>query len=228
MADMSKSSWLFVGALGLSAAACLAPPPEAAPPAKSAPTVKQDEAKQQVAPGKPLIVWNGDDVNPTSKAWSDCDTKPCTSTAEPVAKVGSNGSTGLEYRVETQQGWAGFGWNFTSWYAPGAVDIRGRRSLKFNLQIQADSPPAAPELDALQVALRCAKSKTCNQGLKGLKQYEPKAADGQWHEITIPLADMKSAEGAEWDAASVWELTLGCWAPTPKKFVVHLDDIRFE
>jgi hypothetical protein len=31
-----------------------------------------------------------------------------------------------------------------------------------------------------------------------------------------------------WDPGSVWEITFGAWAPTPKKFVIHLDDIRFE
>jgi hypothetical protein len=46
--------------------------------------------------------------------------------------------------------------------------------------------------------------------------------------ILMLLDDMKTDKGAIWDAGSVWEITLSNWAPTPKKFVIHLDDIRFE
>ena len=206
---------------------CLAPPPGATAPA--APS--SAEPAPASAPGdlsKPLVVWNGDNVKPTAQSWSDCDSKPCTSVAEVSAKAGSNGTVGLEYRVETSKGWAGFGWNWTSWYVGGASNVVGRKNLKLMLQIQADGADTAPELDGIQIGLRCAKAKQCGVGLAGLKKYEPAAADGQWHDVSIPLADMKPEKGVIWDPGSVWEITIGSWAPTPKKFVIHLDDIRFE
>jgi hypothetical protein len=225
---MRNFSFLLSALPSFVATGCLAPSPEAISAAKSAPPPSAEPSKTPGDLSKPLLVWDGDDVNPTAKSWSDCDTKPCTSVAEPLPKVGMNGSTGLEYRVETSKGWAGMGWNFTSWYAAGAADATGRKSLKFALQIIAESPEVGPDIDAIQIGVRCAKAKECARGLTGLKKFEPKATDGQWHEIDIPLDDMKTEKKAIWDPGSVWEITFAGWAPTPKKFVVHLDDIRFE
>lgn len=142
--------------------------------------------------------------------------------------AGSNGTVGLEYRVETTKGWAGFGWNWTSSHVGGASNVVGRKNLRLMLRIQAASPDAAPDLDVLQIGLRCAKAKACGIGVAGIKKYEPAAADGRWHDVSIPLADMKPEDGAIWDPGSVWEITLGARASVPKKFVIHLDDIRFE
>jgi hypothetical protein len=96
------------------------------------------------------------------------------------------------------------------------------------LRIVAESPDAAPDVSSLQLGLRCAKAKECNASVAGIAKYDPKAGDGQWHELSVPLEDMKPEKGAIWDAASVWEVSLSGWAPAPKKFVIHLDDIRFE
>jgi hypothetical protein len=237
---METFSFLPCGLVCLAATACLAPPPEAVAAAKSAPEGSESSVpepsggpppaddKAAPDPSKPLVVWNGDDVNPTSKGWSDCDTKPCVSTLEPTAKSGSKDSMGLEFRVDISKGWAGFGWNFTSWYAPAAADATGRKTLKVMLKITAENADLAPAVDALQIGLRCAKTKQCNAGLQNLKKYEPKIADGQWHELSIPLGDMKPEKGSIWDPGSVWELNLSQWAPTPKKFVMAVDDIRLE
>src|SRR6266511_3746430 len=101
---MATFSFLPCGLVCLAAVGCLAPP--AVAKAKSAPQSAEgtpsepsggpppdDKAPPDVS--KPLVVWNGDDVNPTAKGWSDCDTKPCTSTVEPAAKSGSKDSNGL-------------------------------------------------------------------------------------------------------------------------------------
>jgi hypothetical protein len=208
------------------AAGCLVPPP-----GETAAVPSPAEPAPASVPGnlsKPLVVWNGDDVKPTSRSWSACDSKPCISVAEALPKVGAKGTVGLEYRVETSKGWAGFGWNWTSWHVGGASNVVGRKKLKLMLQIQAESPELAPEPDAIQIGLRCAKAKACGVGLAGIGKYEPAATDGQWHEVSIPLEDMKPEKAAIWDPGSVWEITIGGGATAPKKFVIHLDDIRFE
>ncbi len=226
---MTKFSFLLGGALPL-VTGCLAPPPESPSDAKATPAAPTAAASEKPAPdlSKPLVVWNGDEVSPASKGWAECDTKPCTATVAPTPKAGSNDSTGLAFTVDTSKGWAGCGWNFTSWYAAGASDLAGRKTLKLMLKIVAESPDAAPDLTSLQLGLRCAKAKECNAGVMGIAKYDPKAGDGQWHELSVPLADLKPDKGAIWDAGSVWELSISGWAPTPKKFAIHLDDIRFE
>jgi hypothetical protein len=174
------------------------------------------------------VVWNGDSENPKSETWSSCDSQPCVAKSAAADNAGADGSRGIEFHVETPKGWAGFGFNWTSYYAPGAADVTGRKYLELKLQIEAASPEDAPEAGALQVMVRCAKVKECNKAMSGVAKYEPAAADGKWHSIKIPLADMKSDKGAEWDAGSAWELVVSQWAPTPKKFVLRVDDITFE
>jgi hypothetical protein len=44
----------------------------------------------------------------------------------------------------------------------------------------------------------------------------------------IPLADMKVENKGTWDDASVWEIGLHNWAPTPREFTAYIDDITFE
>jgi len=217
---------------------CLAPPPNCVEPqTATGATTDSSGATTPVAatataasPGdlsKPLVVWNGDDVNPTAKQWASCDTQPCTSTLEPAPKVGANGSIGLEFKAKGK-GYVGFGWNWTSWYAAGATNLTGRKKLKFQLQILPASPEVAPQVDGLRVRLGCAKSDKCAKVVGSLAKYAPQAGDGKWHSVVIPLEDMKPEDKEIWDEASVWEFQIHNWAPTPREFVAHIDDITFE
>ena len=226
---MRKFSFLLRAGLAFGASGCLAPPPGGLTATAASPSVAAGESSSRPGDlGKPLVVWNGDDVNPKSDTWASCDSKPCVATSIGTDNSGSNGSRGIEFKVETPKGWAGFGWNWTSYYPGGAADVTGRKRLKFMLQVEAASADDAPDLAGLQLALRCAKVKQCNKGVSGIAKYEPNAGDGKWHAVSVPLDDMKPDKGSEWDAASVWELVVSGWAPTPKKFVIRLDDVSFE
>ena len=220
---------------------CLAPPQNCADPnAANAATGTAAAADTGAAaatgaavstnPGdlsKPVVIWNGDDVAPTAKQWASCDTQPCTATLEPAPKAGSNGSIGLEFKAKGK-GYVGFGWNWTSWYAAGATNVTGRKNLKFNLKIVPASPEVAPQGDGIRIGLRCAKQDKCGKEIGSLSKYEPKATDGQWHQITIPLSDMKVEDKGIWDDASAWELGIHSWAPVPREFTAYIDDITFE
>jgi hypothetical protein len=220
-------------------AGCLAPPqncpdPNAANAATgttAAAAGTETAAAASSDPGdlsKPLVVWNGDDVSPTAKGWASCDTQPCTTTLEPMEKVGSNGSSGLEFKAKGK-GYVGFGWNWTSWYAPGSANIAGRKTLKFNFKLVSASAELAPTADSIRIGIRCSKQKDkCGKEIGSLAKYDPKATDGQWHAIAIPLTDMKVEDKGIWDDASVWEMGLHNWAPTPREFTAYIDDVTFE
>ncbi len=237
---MKHFSFLLTLFSGSTVLGCLAPPPctevqsantssgPAAAAAAAAPAAAAEAASDPGDLSKPLVVWNGDDVAPTAKEWASCDTKPCTTTLQPVDKVGKNGSIGLEFKASTKGGYVGFGWNWTSWYKGGASNITGRKVLKFSIQIVSTSPEVAPAGDAIRVRLGCAKVDKCGKIVGSLAKYEPKVTDGAWHDITIPLVDMKTEDKDEWDDASAWEFQIHNWAPTPREFVAHIDDIRFE
>jgi hypothetical protein len=217
------------GVLALLATGCLTPPQggaEAPSSSKAAPA--GDGAAASSAPmGRPGIVWNGDDVNPTAKGWASCDTQPCTTVLAPVAKVGRGGSTGLEFKADGT-GYLGFGWNWTSWTAAESTNVNGLTNLHFWVQIVPESLEVAPDPKAIRVGLRCAAQKNCGKEVGSLGQYVTNVTDGEWHEVVIPLGDMKLSDGSSWDAKTAWEIGLHNWAPTPRKFVVHLDDIGFD
>jgi len=236
---MKHFSFLLAPAL-VSTFGCLAPPPCPEPQTAAnsgtgaAPTAGAAAAPVAASgpsdPGdlsKPLVVWNGDDVSPTAKEWASCD-KPCTATLLPTAKVGKGGTQGLEFKVSTKAGYVGFGWNWTSWYKGGATNITGRKKLKFSVQVIAASPEVMPAGEALRVGIRCAKVEKCGKVVENLAKYAPKVTDGQWHDVEIPLGDLKTEDKDEWDDGTAWEFNMHNWAPTPRDFVVHIDDIRFE
>jgi hypothetical protein len=221
---------------------CLAPPPNCVDPKTGATMTADGSGAAPAAAGaaaattastdpgdlsKPLVVWNGDDVSPTAKQWASCDTQPCTSTLEPAPKVGANGTIGLEFKAKGK-GYVGFGWNWTSWYAAGATNVTGRKNLKFQFKLVPASPELAPAGDGIRVGIRCAKQDKCGKEIGSITKYEPKATDGQWHQVTIPLGDMKVEDKGIWDDASAWEIGVHNWAPTPREFVAYIDDITFE
>ena len=228
-----------IALLSALAAGCLSPPPCPDPQAANAvaspgggePAASTGGAAAPAAdPGdlsKPLVVWNGDDVSPTAKEWASCDTQPCTATLKPVAGVGSNGSMGLEFKAKGK-GYVGFGWNWTSWYAAGATNVAGRKNLKLKVKIVPASAELAPQVDGIRVGIRCAKQEKCGKEVGSLAKYAPNATDGKWHELTIPLTDMKVEQGSEWDDTSAWEFGIHNWAPTPREFTIHVDDVTFE
>lgn len=233
---MKHFSFLLTVLPGPAVAACLAPPPctEVQSPGTANAAAATPAAATDVAaadPGdlsKPLVVWNGDDVSPTAKEWASCDTKPCSATLQPTANVGASGSMGLEFKASCKSGYVGFGWNWTSWYKGGTSNITGRKLLKFSIQITSASPEVAPAADGIRVRLGCAKVEKCGKLVSSLAKYDPKVTDGAWHEITIPLVDMKTEDKDVWDDASAWEFQLHNWAPVPRDFVAHIDNIRFE
>lgn len=238
---MKHLSFLLAPLAALTALGCLAPPPcpepntaSAAHGAAAPAAAEGGAATADAAPGdpgdlsKPLAIWNGDDVSPTAKEWASCDTKPCTTTLLPTPKIGKGGSIGLEFKASTKGGYVGFGWNWTSWYKGGATNITGRKNLKFSIQIVPTSAETAPAADGIRVRLGCAKVEKCGKVVQSLAKYDAKVLDGQWHDITIPLADFKTEDKDEWDDTTAWEFQIHNWAPTPRDFVAHIDDIRFE
>jgi hypothetical protein len=54
------------------------------------------------------------------------------------------------------------------------------------------------------------------------------AADGKWHDVTIPLDIFYKDKGAKFDKALAWELDMGTWSQEPKDFAIYIDDIYFD
>lgn len=197
-----------------------APPLPAGAVTNAAPTTAQPPADG--------VIWNGEDDAAAAKGWADCDKKPgCKAQLEPTPGAGVNGSAGLKFQGEGP-GFLGMGWNWFGWYPDtGGTDVSAYQTLTFSVRIVAASPALAPDLAGTSVSLGCSKGKKSSASV-AFSKYAKDALDGNWHKVTIPLAELQKAEGKELDLKTIWEFRIGTWSGSERKFEIYLDDIAFE
>lgn len=237
MLDASVIRFTLCASTLVLAPACLTPPcqcgPGAAAPAAGAPVAASVAPSAAAgaaapAPGDKAIIWDGDDNGLSAKGWQDCDKKPdCKATLAPTPAVGFNNSVGLKAHGEGP-GWIGFGWNWFGWYPEnGGTDVSGYKYLKLRIRVEAKSPEEAPDPSSMSVSLKCSSNKEKGQSkdVALAKHSKENLIDGQWHEVSLPLADMKKDE---FDPKTAWEFVFSTWSPVPRNFNIYLDDIRFE
>lgn len=171
------------------------------------------------------VFWDGEGEGASAKGWSDCDKKPdCKATLAPAPSVGVEGSTALHFHGEGP-GWIGLGWNFIGWWPEdGGTDISGYGKLTFDIKVASESSEMAPDLGALNVALRCSKGKKDSAAVS-LKDYAAELLNGEWHQVSIPLGEFAKDE---FDPGTTWEINVSTWSEAPKKFDVYLDNIAVE
>ncbi|HEY3816217.1 MAG TPA: hypothetical protein VGL81_03550 [Polyangiaceae bacterium] len=231
---MRASLAIVAAALPLLEAGCLCPPCPVGAGATTAST-NTGGAATSAAAATPtadrLVIWDGDKVG-AGQSWADCGKKDlkCKSTLAKAAGQGFNGSAGMKWHAEGPD-WMGGGWNWFGWWPmDSGTNIRGYGSLTFEVKVDAKTPDLAPDGDALAIALRCGNSKikACNTASVPLHRYVADFADGQWHKAVIPMADLISGEGAQFDPSTAWEFDLNEWSGPPRDFTVYVDDIAME
>ena len=178
-----------------------------------------------------LVIWDGDKVG-AGQSWADCSKKDlkCKSTLAKTAGAGANGSAGLKWHAEGPD-WMGGGWTWMGWWPQDSgTNIKGYTNLTFQIRVDAKTPDLAPDTDALAVALRCGNSKikACNTASVPVHRYVADYADGKWHKAVIPMADLTSGEGANFDPSTAWEFDFNEWSGPPRDFTVYVDDIAME
>ena len=203
---------------------CVCPPCEAPGAAAAKPV-------PVVAVGGKLVIWDGEGGGlEGGKGWADCDKKgpPCKATLAPTPKAGKDGSSGLKFHAEGE-GWQGGGWNWFGWWPETAgTDIRPYTHLTLWVKVSAKTPEQAPEPGALAFALGCSTGKKGTTSIN-LVKYEKNLLDGEWHQLTVPLADLYvGKEGQEFDPATAWEFRLNHWAGSLRNFDVILDNVAVE
>jgi len=214
---------------------CLTPPcncaqanaPAAADTGGGAAPAGDTTVEASPAPAGSQVVWDGDETGGAAKGWADCDKKPaCKALLGPEPGVGRNNSIGLKFAGEGP-GWIGSGWNLFGWWPKDAgVDVSGTTHLVLWVKVEIKNAEQGFAPDALTVALKCSNSDKCISNPAPLAKYtKDKLLDGQWHEIAVPLSDVKKVE---FDPKKVWEVGVNVWSETPKSFTVFVDDISFQ
>jgi hypothetical protein len=179
------------------------------------------------AVGDRLLVWDGDKAG-GGKGWSNCDKldQKCKASIAKVAGVGVNSTAGLDFHAEGP-GWLGIGWNWFGWWPEtAATDVSAYSNLTFQIRVEGKSPDLAPNPDSVTVSLACNAKTTTADVL--VHKYMSDFADGQWHRVVVPIADMRQGTGAQFDPKTTWEFRMGAWSDTPRDYNIYVDDIAFE
>lgn len=200
----------------------------AAAAGKSAPPVA---APATPPPAGKLVTWDGE-KKASGKGWASCSKKgECETSVELDPKGGRQGA-GLKFTASGPD-WMGFGWNWYGWYPENAGDnITSYENLSFWIRVEAKDKASGPDPNSVMAWLSCSckdkKEDERSTAQVKVADYAKDFADGSWHEVVIPLADLFKDKGQSFDKATTWEFDLGTWSDAKREFTVYVDEIGFD
>jgi hypothetical protein len=217
----------FAACVGVSACAGA---PCKCPALVAPPATEAKAAVQRAAPfvPKPIMVWDGEGTGARAKGWASCGkTQDCAASVEAKPGVGHNQSTGLEFKAKGLE-WMGFGWNWFAWWPSSAgTDVSKHKSLSFWIQVQGE-PGKKPEPETVRVSLagssRGGKDETESVLVN---DYAPGFADGEWHQVVVPIEPMLRGKGEAFDTYKAWSISIGAWNMGERDYTLHVDEIQF-
>jgi hypothetical protein len=211
---------------------CLCPPCAAGPataaaapaPTAAAPAAAEGTAAP-AASGSSEVIWDGDEVT-RGQAWASCDKEgKCKATLTAAPGEGAGGTNGMKLHGEGE-GWQGGGWNWFGWYPENAgTDLSIYDDLVLSIKVTGAAKDKTPNAGGISFAFGCSKDKK-NSADASLGKYAANAADGQWHDVRIPLKDFFAGKGAECDARTAWEFRVSSWSGTAVNFDIVLDNLK--
>jgi hypothetical protein len=163
------------------------------------------------------------------KGWADCqDKSSCKVAVDSKANVGRAGTAGVEFTARGKQ-WMGFGWNWFGWWpADSGTDASKYEKLRFWMKITVEPGKKKPSAEAWTVALTGSSKggKDMTESVH-LNDYVQGFVDGEWHEIAVPLQELRHGKGATFDASKTWEIDIGAWSEDECEYKIAVDDIGF-
>jgi Carbohydrate binding domain (family 11) len=151
------------------------------------------------ASAKRVVVWDGEQAS-RGNGWVN----PKTSSIGPQTIEAHSGNTAVEFKFKGDGDWLGGGWNWCAFQTgPYGTDIRGMK--KFTFWIKSKGKVADLQINLL-----------CNGPVFDMPEhhtekvsvlaYCPQLSDGQWHQVSVPLTDLKQPKG--FDPLHVGELQM--------------------
>jgi len=143
--------------------------------------------------------------------------------------AGKDGGPALHWHGEAAD-WMGIGWNWHSWWpSDGGDDISAKKNLHFWIKTKVSIDNNFTFTVCLVSSNAANPEKAGHTGTVMLADYDAKWADGQWHEITIPLADLLKGmkDDTKFDATKAWEFDMGSWAADTRVMDAWVSDIGF-
>jgi hypothetical protein len=162
-------------------------------------------------PGGPVmqVLWDGE----TKRGGSGFSSGRLTA----VAGSGRGGGLGLQSTLTTE--YVNMGWNWFGWSPDDAgTDVRTASALALWLRFEGANLPTHASLQFLSSP----KSVQARSASIDLAALVPSFADGQWHQVVIPLERLSAAG---FDLAKVWEFNLKCHGKGVLAGTVSFDDV---
>jgi hypothetical protein len=188
------------------------------------------ETPRASSPATPALwVWTGEPGHDTGSGWDACQDEHtrCSTELRAVPGAGREQSVGLQFSAQGPE-WMGFGWNWLSWWPKEAgTDISRRNSLELAIKL-AGEPGQRPEPRTLTIALggSALDGNDATEAI-AIADFDPDFADGQWHDVTLPLGAMLRGKGERFDTQRAWSFTIGAWNQGERKYEIFVDDVRF-
>lgn len=203
---------------------CAQAPGAATPATAQAAPATETAAASASAADPQTVIWDGENAA-NGQSWASCDNEgKCQATLAVANGEGKDGGIGLKFHGEGP-GWKGAGWNWHGWYPKNAgTDLSVYDDLKLSVKITAASKDALPDLNGVNIALGCSANEKSSADAP-LGKYASNAADGNWHDVTIPLSAFFDGDGKECDARTAWEFRVGSWSQAPVNFDLVVDNI---
>ena len=175
-------------------------------------------APSAAVPVKRLVVWDGEQAN-KGAGWAN----PKGATVGPQTVEAHSGKTAVEFKFKgSGEEWPGTGWNWCAFQTGDyGTDITGFKNFTFWMKTKG-------KIADVQLNLLCNGEKFDmpehhTEKVSALT-YCPQLLDGAWHQVSIPLADLKQPAG--FDPLHVGELQIFNAGEGDGSFFI--DDIAFE
>jgi hypothetical protein len=168
---------------------------------------------------KQIVIWDGEQAS-KGAGWVN----PKTCTFGPQTVEAHSGNTALEFKFKGggEGEWPGAGWNWCSFQTgPYGTDITAFKSFTFWMKTKGQVTDPQINLLCNGKAFDMPEHHTEKVSLL---HYCPQLLDGEWHKVTIPLADLTQPKG--FDPLHVGELQMFNAGAGDGSFFI--DDIGFE
>ena len=229
IASLAQLSAAGLSAAGLLLLGCLEPPIPANSADESAAVTSKTAAAAAAAPAE-LIVWNGETAHAAGSGWASCQDESagaCEAQLEALPGVGRDGGVALHFKARGSE-WMGFGWNWFNWWPKDAgTDISERKSLALAIKVQGVAGKS-PEPFTIKIALggSARDGQDATQAIPFVDHSED-FADGEWHDVTLPIGAMLRGTGERFDTYRAWSFTVGAWNQGERQYEIFVDDVRF-
>ena len=183
------------------------------------PALRADEPKKETPTEPRVVVWDGDQIGDSAKGWASAASGKAEITLQDKV-VRTAGKKTVAFRGQGKE-YIGGGWNWFGWFPEDdGTDIAGFKDLQFWAKLDGAVKPTILNVSLISSDKAKKAGDACS-----LAKYCPELADGKWHQITIPIADL-DAKGSL-NRGKVWETMIGTWSPEPASFTLYLDEIAF-